>query len=109
MSTQRKQHAATAQHRVEDVTTFLGQVKTISEKWLPSDEIVGPWFRGQGNAEWSLVPKFYREFGIDRATEDEIREEFAQRGPAYCGSSHLTRGRFSAMLRRIALLPLPAH
>jgi hypothetical protein len=84
MSTQRKQHGATVQHRVNDVTSFLGQVKAISEKWLPSDEnVVGPWFRGHGNAEWPLVPKFYRECDQTRETEDEIREEFAQRGPAY--------------------------
>jgi hypothetical protein len=78
---------ARPQHRVEDVTSFLGKVKSIVEKWLPSNEdVVGPWFRGQGNAEWSLVPKFYRECGVDRGTEDEIREEFAQRGPAFCQS-----------------------
>jgi hypothetical protein len=75
------------QHQVEDVTSFVQQVKSLSEKWLPADEnVVGPWFRGQGNAEWPLVPKFYRECDQTRDTEDEIREEFAQRGPAFCES-----------------------
>jgi hypothetical protein len=87
MSIQRKQQAVSAQNQVENVTSFLGQVKAINEKWLPADEnVVGPWFRGQGNAEWSLVPKFYRECDQTRDTEDEIREEFAQRGPAFCES-----------------------
>jgi hypothetical protein len=71
--------------RVEDVTSFVQQVKFIAEKWLPSDDnVVGPWFRGQGNAEWPLIPKFYRTCDQRRETDDEIREEFAQRGPAFC-------------------------
>jgi hypothetical protein len=80
--------SSAAPQRVEDVTSFVQQVKSISEKWLPSDEnVVGPWFRGQGNSEWSLVPKFYRDCDQSRDTEDEIREEFAQRGPAFCENS----------------------
>ena len=71
--------------RVDDVTSFLHQVTSTSEKWLPSDKnVVSPWFRGQGNSEWPLVPKFYRECDQSRNTDDEVREEFAQRGPAFC-------------------------
>jgi hypothetical protein len=71
--------------RVDDVTSFLHQVTSFSEKWLPSDKnVVSPWFRGQGNSEWPLVPKFYRECDQSRSTDDEVREEFAQRGPAFC-------------------------
>jgi len=80
-----RQRKSPKSYCIEDVTSFVQQVRTISEKWFPSDEnVVGPWFRGQGNSEWSLVPKFFRECDQSRDTEDEIREEFAQRGPAFC-------------------------
>jgi len=69
---------------VEDVTSFVQQVKVLGEKWRSSNDVVGPWFRGQSNSEWSLVPKFYRTCDRSRGTEDEIREEFTQRGPAFC-------------------------
>ena len=64
---------------VEDVTSFVQQVKVLGEKWRSSNDVVGPWYRGQSNSEWSLVPKFYRTCDRSRGTEDEIREEFTQR------------------------------
>jgi FRG domain/SET domain len=42
---------------------------------------VMPWFRGHANAEWPLVPKFYRQQSTDRVDEDNIREEFITRAP----------------------------
>jgi hypothetical protein len=48
----------------------------------PQIEVLGPWFRGHSNSEWSLVPKLYRQEDHDRNTEDEIREEFITRAPS---------------------------
>ncbi|MBI3696404.1 MAG: FRG domain-containing protein [Acidobacteria bacterium] len=39
------------------------------------------WFRGHANAEWSLVPKFYRQQDRDRESEDDVREQFVTCAP----------------------------
>jgi hypothetical protein len=47
---------------VNSVSAFLTAVSKLSEEWLPrEEEHVGPWFRGQQNAEWRLLPKLYRQ------------------------------------------------
>jgi hypothetical protein len=65
------------------VEQYVGLVSKLGGQWMPPQiEVLGPWFRGHSNSEWSLVPKLYRQEDHDRNTEDEIREEFITRAPS---------------------------
>ena len=71
--------------RVDSIESFTTQAISLRDEWMNhSDMAVLPWFRGQGNAEWDLVPKFYRTKPIDLLTEIEMREEFVTHAPALC-------------------------
>src|ERR1039458_2973343 len=61
------------------VDEFVKIAAKVREDW--ELEEVLPWFRGQANAEWSLVPKFYRQEDRTRVNEDNVREEFITRAP----------------------------
>lgn len=61
---------------VEDFVSIVSQLRT---KWKMNS--VMPWFRGQANADWPLIPKFYRYAATDRVDEDNVREEFIVRAP----------------------------
>jgi len=65
------------------VSEFVNVVTDLTKPWFP-EKTWGPWFRGQNEASWDLVPTLYRDVpparGI-RALEDEIRQEFEVRAP----------------------------
>ena len=71
--------------------SFLKAVGEVRDQWSDGDaECVGeeepPWYRGQGEASWGLVPKIYRpEFA--NADEKELRQEFQSAGGQLLGSS----------------------
>lgn len=56
----------------------------LRNDWFPNEPTWGPWFRGQSDFAWGLLPKLYRvkpnKRGI-RIIEDEIRQEFIMRAP----------------------------
>jgi hypothetical protein len=61
---------------VASLSRFLTRIAQIPDLWCDSDEELRLWFRGQTNAEWHLIPKFFR---YEDADEDEIRSEFQRR------------------------------
>jgi hypothetical protein len=70
--------------RAANIPEFLGVVTDMTTPWFP-EKTWGPWFRGQCEATWGLVPTLYRfdpkGRGI-RVLEDEIRQEFEVRAPS---------------------------
>jgi hypothetical protein len=60
---------------------FVDAVADIRKRWS-EPEWVEPWFRGQRQAEWPLLPGPLRvpEDDFVLATEDEFRDEFQRRG-----------------------------
>ncbi len=71
--------------------SFLKSVEDIRDRWgSGSARCVGeeepPWYRGQGDASWGLVPKIYRpEFAC--ADERELRHEFQSAGLQLLGAT----------------------
>jgi len=61
------------------VDEFVKIVARVRKDWELKEVL--PWFRGQASAEWSLVPKFYRQVDRTRVNEDNVREEFITRAP----------------------------
>jgi hypothetical protein len=69
---------------VRSVEEFTKIAAELRDKWMgKSDMAILPWFRGQENADWDLVPRFYRTPPTDQETEREIREEFITHAPAF--------------------------
>jgi FRG domain len=66
---------------IKSVEDFTAVASRLRDQWT---NLVLPWFRGHQNAEWDLVPKFYRKPPRDLAREFEIREEFITSAPALC-------------------------
>jgi hypothetical protein len=72
---------------ITGVGEFLSRVVVIKKEWF-SDEDLNPWYRGQCKAEWGLSPGLFRicrnyEEARKERLEDEIREEFIVRAPAF--------------------------
>jgi hypothetical protein len=69
------------------VAHFLDQVERLILLWTP-DRGHYPWFRGHGDARWSLVPKIYRpENKRLLAFAEELRGEFIDRAWPYLPDS----------------------
>jgi hypothetical protein len=69
--------------RVDSVESFTHKTIELRNEWMSrSDMAILPWFRGQADSEWRLVPKFYRSKPVNLTTELEIREEFITHAPA---------------------------
>jgi hypothetical protein len=49
--------------RAESLQSFEAIVSELGREWDPGN--VSLWFRGQGNSEWSLVPKFHRMIPVE--------------------------------------------
>ena len=69
----------------ETVEQFIAITTGLRNQWMgDSDMAILPWFRGQADSEWRLLPKFCRVSPVDLLTEREIREEFITHAPALC-------------------------
>ncbi|GGA56202.1 hypothetical protein GCM10011507_04380 [Edaphobacter acidisoli] len=67
----------------ENLEEFLSVTSEIRAEWrFDSEDVSGPWYRGQQRKQWKLWPNILRIGCCDADTEDEIREEFAIRAPA---------------------------
>jgi hypothetical protein len=76
---------------VKSLAAFVTAVKQIIVEWTPKgvDWYLQPWFRGHGDAEWSLEPGWYRPraqasgIGADYYSEGTLLEQFKLRAPTY--------------------------
>ncbi|MGC1965290.1 MAG: FRG domain-containing protein, partial [Candidatus Acidiferrales bacterium] len=71
--------------RATNVPEFLAAIRDLTAPWF-TERTWGPWFRGQRQASWDLIPSLYRfdppwDRSI-RVLEDEIRQEFEVRAPS---------------------------
>ena len=72
---------------------YLRLVKEVRGEWInPDADCIGdegpPWFRGQGDSSWGLVPRIYRR-EFSNADEKELRHEFQSAGIQLVGSAVL--------------------
>ena len=75
---------------VSSLAEYMSYVSSLRDEWFPNEQTWGPWFRGQSDAAWPLVPGLYRlwqrssqfERG-SRNLEDELRQEFMVRAPSF--------------------------
>ena len=66
---------------VRSLAEFVDEVGRIRRAWRTEDYWIEPWFRGQRNADWPLVPNAWRNGDeFDLYTEFELRDEFERRG-----------------------------
>ncbi|MGH7468220.1 MAG: FRG domain-containing protein [Longimicrobiales bacterium] len=76
---------------VTSVAAFVKAVEQIIDEWTPEDVewYLQPWFRGHGDAQWSLEPGWYRPgmqasgLGADYYNEGTLLEQFKLRAPTY--------------------------
>jgi hypothetical protein len=77
--------------QAKNVSEFIKAVGKLVDEWTPkgSDWYLQPWFRGHGNASWSLEPGWYRSLesprgvGSDYYSEATLLEKFKLRAPTY--------------------------
>src|SRR5262245_3594236 len=76
---------------VANLAGFIIDVEQIVDDWTPkgADWYLQPWFRGHGNASWSLQPCLYRPrsdiggIGADYYNEAILLEKFRLRAPTF--------------------------
>jgi hypothetical protein len=66
---------ANATKKVKTLTEVTAAVEKITAEWNAEASTANPWFRGQANANWRLIPGLYRE-GINSSYEREIVRDF---------------------------------
>ncbi len=77
--------------QVTSLSAFVKAVEDIVAEWTPDDVdwYVQPWFRGHGDARWSLTPGWYRPASEAKGVGDEyygeatLLETFKLRAPIY--------------------------
>ena len=71
-------------HEAKSIPEFLAHVSKFTDIWFQNEPTWGPWFRGEANANWRLLPKLYRDPQPKRelqTLDDEFRQEFIVRAP----------------------------
>ncbi len=76
--------------KITKLSEFVELTCALREEWFPNEKTWSPWFRGQTDANWDLIPSVYRllqgggPLGLNaRALEDELRHEFLYRAPTF--------------------------
>jgi FRG domain len=77
--------------QVTSLADFVKAIEQIVEEWTPKgvDWYLQPWFRGHGDASWSLEPGWYRPSSLARGigaeyySEGTLLENFKLRAPTY--------------------------
>lgn len=70
---------------IHSLASFFSAVEDVCQAWKLSADTIHPWFRGQQEAEWALIPGLYRGY-IDAGFEREVLRDFKLRAPAYLSS-----------------------
>ena len=76
---------------IASLAEFVDAVAQIVDEWTPPDVdwYLQPWFRGHGDASWSLDPSWYRSsrnvsgVGAEYYSEQTLLERFRLRAPTY--------------------------
>ena len=77
--------------QITSLAGFVTAVEQLVDEWTPkgADWYLQPWFRGHGNASWSLEPGWYRPsssvrgIGAEYYSEATLLENFRLRAPTY--------------------------
>jgi hypothetical protein len=77
--------------QITSLAEFVTAVEQLVDEWTPkrTDWYLQPWFRGHGNASWSLEPGWYRlssavrGIGAEYYNEATLLENFRLRAPTY--------------------------
>ncbi len=77
--------------QITSLAGFVAAVEQLVDEWTPkeTDWYLQPWFRGHGNASWSLEPGWYRlsssvrGLGAEYYNEATLLENFRLRAPTY--------------------------
>jgi hypothetical protein len=77
--------------QITSLAGFVTAVEQLVDEWTPKevDWYLQPWFRGHGNASWSLEPGWYRfssavgGIGDEYYNEATLLENFRLRAPTY--------------------------
>lgn len=68
---------------IRSLAEFIDRVEQVVNFLTPGHQI-SPWFRGQGNSDWLLVPKIYRsQFEELIDYEEDFRDDFKQQAWSY--------------------------
>ena len=67
---------------VKTLTDFVEAVSEFCKEWGVYESTTFPWFRGQSDYQWSLMPSLYR-CSIDPILEREITRDFKLLSPNY--------------------------
>jgi hypothetical protein len=87
----RRRNRAAPRGSVDSLSGYLETVTRVVSDWTPPDAdwYVQPWFRGHGDAAWTLEPGWYRMpaagggIGAEFYSEATLLEEFKLRAPTY--------------------------
>ena len=77
--------------QITGLAGFIEAVGHLIQEWTPegADWYLQPWFRGHGDATWSLEPSWHREWepeggvGGDFYNEGNLLEKFKLRAPIF--------------------------
>jgi FRG domain len=62
---------------------FVGQVTEICGRWGHLTSMTHPWFRGQSDSSWELIPRLYRADPEGLVWERELIRDFSLRASAF--------------------------
>ena len=68
-------------NKISSLEEYIKKVREICEDF-GADATIHPWFRGQANSEWPLIPRLYRE-GKKNTAEREMVRDFMLRGSTF--------------------------
>lgn len=58
---------------ISSLNDYISAVNEINEEWYGFSATIHPWYRGQCNAQWNLIPKIYRS-SIENFERELIRD-----------------------------------
>jgi hypothetical protein len=85
----KQKRAPALPQRVESLEQFIQAARQLEKAWARGEPTL-PWFRGQENAEWGLLPKIYRYPDMGLSDEYEIREQFCTLAPVLSNGTPVT-------------------
>ena len=72
--------------KINSLNSYVHSVIQRCEEWKALESTTHPWFRGQANVNWGLLPRLYRD-QEDSMGERELIRDFKLRAPAFLPSN----------------------